>query len=118
MKRGRRKKANQHEKKWIRKLARLISRRDSSALLQGSTANRECEPNTETANRNLSKTERIRMLFYSNAQPLSKRNILDKCPDIGISSVEAILSRLLKEGLIQKINAGKKTAYVRNLDLD
>jgi Fic family protein len=65
-------------------------------------------------NRSLSKPERIRMLFDSTLQKLSKRKILEKCPDISESTVEVTLASLLKEGYIIKTGAGKNTAYIRN----
>ena len=66
--------------------------------------------------RSLSKPERIRRLFANTLQILSKGLILEKCPDISVSTVEATLAALVKEGYIIKIGAGKTTAYIRNTD--
>ena len=41
---------------------------------------------------------------------------LTECPRLGSSSVEAALKRLVEEGLIQRIGAGRKTVYVRKED--
>lgn len=68
------------------------------------------------SDRSLSKPERIRVLFDSTLQKLSKRMILEKCPDISASTVEVTLAGLLKEGYIIKTGAGKSTAYVRNVE--
>ncbi len=65
--------------------------------------------------RSLSKPERIRKLFDSTLQQLSKRMILEKCPDISESTVEVTLGSLLKEGYIIKTGAGKNTAYIRKI---
>ena len=67
--------------------------------------------------RSLSKPERIRRLFANTLQKLSKGMILEKCPDISASTVEATLAALVKEGYIIKIGAGKTTTYIRNTDL-
>ena len=67
--------------------------------------------------RSLSKPESIRRLFANTLQKLSKGMILEKCPDISASTVEATLAALVKEGYIIKIGAGKTTAYIRNTDL-
>lgn len=67
-------------------------------------------------NRSLSKPERIRSLFDNTLQKLSKRMILEKCPDISKSTVEITLASLLKEGYIIKTGAGKNTAYIRNME--
>ncbi|GHU70504.1 cell division protein Fic [Spirochaetia bacterium] len=66
-----------------------------------------------TFNRSLSKPDRVRVLFESTLGQLSKKDILDRFPDISTSTVEASLSSLLKEGFIAKIGAGKKTKYIK-----
>ena len=67
-------------------------------------------------NRSFSKPKRIRTLFANTLQKLSKKMILEKCPDISMSTVEVTLAALLKEGYIIKTGAGKNTAYIRNMD--
>lgn len=67
-------------------------------------------------NRNLSKPERIKLLFDNTLKKLSKGDILEKCPDISTSTIEVTLAGLLKEGYIIKTGAGKKTAYIRNTE--
>lgn len=68
-------------------------------------------------NRNLSKPERVRKLFNSTLEKLSKKDILERCPDISVSTVEITLAALLKEEYILKVGAGKSTAYIRNREL-
>lgn len=65
-------------------------------------------------NPSLSKPDRIRSLFDNTLQKLSKRMILEKCPDISVSTIEATLNFLLKENYILKTGAGRSTAYVKN----
>ena len=67
-------------------------------------------------NSTISKPERIRRLFDRTLEKLSKRVILERCPDISESTVEVTLASLLKENYIIKIGAGKNTAYIRNTD--
>lgn len=67
-------------------------------------------------NRRLSKTERVKVLFNNTLQKISKKDILEKCPDISTSTVELTLSELLKDGYIIKTGAGRNTAYIRNTD--
>lgn len=64
-------------------------------------------------NRKLTKPERVKKLFDDTMKKVSKQKILEKCPDISMSTVEATLARLLKTGYIIKIGAGKNTSYVR-----
>ena len=68
------------------------------------------------SDRSISKPARIRILFDNTLRKLSKRMILEKCPDISASTVEVTLAALLKEGYIIKTGAGKSTAYVRNVE--
>ncbi len=65
-------------------------------------------------NTKLTKTERIEKLFDNNIGRLSKRDILEKCPDISQITVERTLSTLIKEEKIIKIGSGKNTSYIRN----
>ncbi len=67
-------------------------------------------------NKTRSKTERIKILFDNTLQKLSKKDILEKCPDISMSTVELTLSDLLKNSYIIKTGAGRSTAYIRNMD--
>ena len=64
-------------------------------------------------NKRLSKTERIRTLFTRTLGRLTKQDILDRLPDTSVSTVEAALAMLLKEGFIAKEGAGKRTSYVK-----
>ena len=59
----------------------------------------------------LSKPARIRALFSQTLGKLNKQDILDRFPDISVSTVENTLSMLLKEGFIAKEGAGKRTSY-------
>ncbi|MCI5850061.1 MAG: Fic family protein [Sutterellaceae bacterium] len=43
----------------------------------------------------------------------TKKEILMECPSIGSSSVEAALKRLVSEGCIRRIGAGRGTSYAR-----
>lgn len=63
----------------------------------------------------ISKSERIRILFNTTLQPVSKSDILEKYPDISESMVEATLKQLLDAGIITKLGAGKSTSYIRKM---
>jgi Fic family protein len=67
-------------------------------------------------NRSLSKPDRIRSLFANTLQRLSKKGILEKCPDISLSTIEATLALMVKEGSVVKTGTGKNTAYIRNTE--
>jgi Fic family protein len=67
-------------------------------------------------NRKLSKSERIKQLFDNTLQKLSKKDILEKCPDISTSTIELALADLLKNKYIMKTGVGRSSAYVRNTE--
>jgi Fic family protein len=60
-----------------------------------------------------SKFERIKDMFDQTLVKLRKKDIASKNPDIGLSTIEAALSTLLKEGYITKIGKGSTTSYVK-----
>jgi Fic family protein len=60
--------------------------------------------------------EIVRKAVDSTLGVFSKTQILELCPSIGSSSVEAVLKRLKEEGYILRQGSGRNTAYVRNPD--
>ena len=61
----------------------------------------------------LSKSERIEALLLNAFIPISKRTIRDQLPDISEPLIEMVLSKLLKEGKINKIGSYKDAMYYR-----
>ena len=60
-----------------------------------------------------SKPERIKDLISGRVGQITKKEIMELCPDISKVTIERTLTRLVKEGYIAKIGAGPATAYVR-----
>ncbi len=58
------------------------------------------------------KTERVRLLIKDTVGKISKKEILEKCPDISTKTVERTLADLVKQGCIKKIGASSATCYV------
>ena len=44
---------------------------------------------------------------------LSKRQILDACPDVSAITVKRALASLLAAGFIRKLGAGRATSYAK-----
>jgi Fic family protein len=61
--------------------------------------------------RGLSKPDRIKTVIDRMIGKITKREILEACPDISKVTVERTLTALVKEGYIVKIGAGRSTAY-------
>ena len=64
--------------------------------------------------RSLSKPERIKNLIEKKVGKITKKEILDFCPDISKVTIERTLTELVKKGEITKVGAGPNTAYVRS----
>ncbi|MCD8123060.1 MAG: Fic family protein [Clostridiales bacterium] len=63
--------------------------------------------------RTLSKPERIRAMIDQKVGKITKREIMEACPDISKTTVERTLTDLVKRGYIAKVGSGPATAYVR-----
>ncbi len=63
--------------------------------------------------RDLSKPERIRAVIDRKAGKITKKEIMELCPDISKVTVERTLTELVKSGYIAKVGAGPNTGYVR-----
>ncbi|MBK5262249.1 MAG: Fic family protein [Peptostreptococcaceae bacterium] len=63
--------------------------------------------------RNLSKADCVKNVFDEKIGKVSKKEIMDICPDISETTIERTLAALLKEGYIIKVGAGAKTVYVK-----
>ena len=61
----------------------------------------------------LSKSDRIERFVLNADGPVTKRQILLANPDISVSMVENVLGKLVREAKVQKIGAGRSTAYER-----
>lgn len=62
-------------------------------------------------NKKLIAYDRIVDIFKNNIIPLDKSFIKNRCPDLSITTIERVLSRLLKENRIVKISDGRFTKY-------
>ena len=64
-------------------------------------------------NHTLTKPERIKAVINQKVGKITKKEIMERCPDISKVTVERILTDLVKNGYIAKVGAGPATAYVR-----
>ncbi len=63
--------------------------------------------------RKLSKPERIKAIIDRQVGKVTKKEIMELCPDISKVTVERTLTELVKAGYIEKVGAGPTTAYIR-----
>ena len=60
----------------------------------------------------LSKPDRIKAAIEQNVGKITKKEIMDLCPDISKVTVERTLTELVKRGYIVKVGAGPSTGYI------
>lgn len=61
----------------------------------------------------VNKTSRIESMILNSLIPVSKKEISDFLPDISISTIELVLSKMIKDNRIEKVGEGKNTKYIR-----
>jgi len=61
----------------------------------------------------LSKPDRIKAFIDGKLGKVSKREIMEACPDISKVTVERTLTELVKSGYLLKISGGRSTAYAK-----
>lgn len=63
--------------------------------------------------RSLTKPERIRAVIDGHIGKITKKQLLEQCPDISQTTIERTLGELVKSGYLKKVGAGRATAYVK-----
>jgi len=61
----------------------------------------------------INKTSRIESTVLNSLIPISKKEICNILPDVSPTTVELVLSKMLKDGLIVKLGASYSTRYYR-----
>ena len=78
------------------------------------TCYKELDKRFATVNsKKVNKTSRIEATILNSVLPISKKEISDILPDVSVTTIETVLGKMLKEGRILKIGAGKNTKYIR-----
>ena len=62
----------------------------------------------------ISKPERVRQFIENKLGKVTKKDIMDACPDISATTIERTLGDLVKDGTIIKIGNGRGTGYIYN----
>jgi Fic family protein len=73
----------------------------------------EFESRVEMLRLKLSKPERVKAVIERTTGKITKKDILDSCPDISTVTVERALSELVKSGYLVKIGAGRTAGYAK-----
>ena len=59
-----------------------------------------------------SKAQQVRDLFAFRGSPMTKAQFVATLPEVSLSTVENALHALVREGYLEKIGAGRSTAYL------
>ena len=60
------------------------------------------------------KQERIKKAVLDSLIPVSKTDICELLPDVSMTTVEAVLGKMVREGRVRKVGGGKNVQYVRS----
>ena len=74
---------------------------------------RDFESRIALLNTSLSAKDRIKIIISSTIGKITKSGILEKQPDIAVSTVEKALKELVEEGFIERHGVGRSTFYVK-----
>lgn len=66
------------------------------------------------ATKNLTKSERVATIIKNKVGKITKKELMNLCPDISETTIEKSIAELLKDGTILKIGGGRYTAYTFN----
>ena len=69
---------------------------------------------TEISLTKAKKSERVEKILLNAIVPVSKRDILEKVPDISVKTVELVLRKMVKENRIIKIGTFRDARYIKN----
>ena len=68
---------------------------------------------TEISLKKAKKSERVECILANAIVPISKKEILERVPDISVKTVELVLSKMLKNNSIKKIGTYKDARYIK-----
>ena len=63
----------------------------------------------------INKTSRIEANILNSVLPIYKKEISNILPDVSVTTIESVLSKMIKENKIIKIGEGRNTRYIRNI---
>ena len=80
------------------------------------TCYKELDKRFATVNsKKINKTSRIEATILNSILPISKKEISYILPDVSVTTIESVLSKMIKENKIIKIGEGRNTRYIRNI---
>lgn len=68
--------------------------------------------------RGFSKADRVRETIKNNTGKITKKEIMERCPDISQITVQRALNDLIKSNVIVKIGGGRYTSYIWNWEAE
>ena len=78
------------------------------------TCYKELDKRFATVNsKKISKSSRIEATVLNSVLPISKKEISEILPDVSITTIEAVLTKMVNENKIVKIGEGRNTRYIR-----
>ena len=80
------------------------------------TCYKELDKRFATVNsKKINKTTRIEATVLNSILPISKKEISNILPDVSVTSIEVVLTKLIKEDKIKKVGVGINTRYIKKM---
>lgn len=61
----------------------------------------------------LSSSEKVMQIFQNSLKPLSKSDVMNRCPALSQRTIERALKQLQENKLLQKVGKGRSTKYIK-----
>ena len=65
-------------------------------------------------NKKMNAKDRVASIIKNHIGKITKQEIVERCPDISIGTIERVLKELLDANIILKISGGRFTSYTYN----
>ena len=64
----------------------------------------------------MGKMDRIREMVLNSVLPVSKSDLSSMMPDVSVTTIEAVLGEMVREGIIRKVGGNRNARYIRASD--
>lgn len=64
----------------------------------------------------MGKMDRVREMVLNSVLPVSKSDLSSMMPDVSVTTIEAVLGEMVREGVVRKVGGNRNARYIRASD--
>lgn len=64
----------------------------------------------------MGKMDRVREMVLNSVLPVSKSDLSSMMPDVSVTTIEAVLGEMVREGVVKKVGGNRNARYIRASD--